>query len=123
ATRALALARATGQGELFLVLYQILGRTWYVRGQLAEAAELLDGAIEAARLLGQTQALAGNLFNRSVVAVATGDLDTAMTTAQESVDPPRHRHDHRTGKRRPCARSRRRLRPGLGGRKTRRGPS
>jgi DNA-binding NarL/FixJ family response regulator/tetratricopeptide (TPR) repeat protein len=86
ATRALALARATGQGELFLVLYQILGRAWYVRGKLDEATELLDGAIEAARLLGQTQALAGNLFNRSVVAAATGDLATAMTTAQESVD-------------------------------------
>jgi DNA-binding NarL/FixJ family response regulator len=86
ATRALALARATGQGELFLVLYQILGRAWYVRGKLAEATELLDGAIEAARLLGQTQALAGSLFNRSVVAVATGDLDTALATAQESVD-------------------------------------
>jgi ATP/maltotriose-dependent transcriptional regulator MalT len=86
ATRALALARATGQGELFLVLYQILGRAWYVRGKLAEATELLDGAIEAARLLGQTQALAGNLFNRSVVAVATGDLDTALATAEESVE-------------------------------------
>ncbi len=86
ATRALALARATGQGELFLVLYQILGRAWSVRGKLDEATELLDGAIEAARLLGQTQALAANLFNRSVVAVAVGDLDTAVTTAQESVD-------------------------------------
>src|SRR5262249_52778223 len=86
ASRALALARVTGQGELFLVLYQILGRAWYVRGKLAEATELLDGAIEAARLLGQAQALAGNLFNRSVVAVAAGDLDTALATAQESVD-------------------------------------
>src|SRR5215468_3882633 len=86
ASRALALARVTGQGELFLVLYQILSRAWYVRGKLDQATELLDGAIEAARLLGQTQALAGNLFNRSVVAVATGDLDTALTTAQESVD-------------------------------------
>ncbi len=86
ATRALALARATGQGELFSVLYQILGRAWYVRGKLDQATELLDGAIEATRLLGQTQALAGSLFNRSVVAVAVGDLDTAMTTAQESTD-------------------------------------
>jgi DNA-binding NarL/FixJ family response regulator len=86
ATRALALARATGQGELFLVLYQILGRAWYVRGKLDQATELLDGAIEAARLSGQTQALAGNLFNRSVVALAAGDLGTAMITAQESAD-------------------------------------
>ncbi len=86
ASRALDLARATGQGELFLVLYQILGRAWYVRAKLAEASELLDAAIEAARLFGQTQALAGNLFNRSVVALAVGDLDTAVSTAQESVD-------------------------------------
>jgi ATP/maltotriose-dependent transcriptional regulator MalT len=86
ASRALTLGRATGQGELFLVLYQILGRAWYVRGKLAEATELLDGAIEAARLLGNTHALAWNLFNRSVVALAVGDLDIALTTAQESVD-------------------------------------
>ncbi len=86
ASRALMLCRATGQGELFLVLYQILGRAWYVRGKLPEATELLDGAIEAARLLGNTHALAWNLFNRSVVAVAVGDLDIALATAQESVD-------------------------------------
>jgi DNA-binding NarL/FixJ family response regulator/tetratricopeptide (TPR) repeat protein len=85
ARRALTLARATGQGELFLVLYQILGRVWYVRGKLAEATELLDGAIESARLLGTKQALVGNLFNRSVVAVAVGDLDIALATAEESV--------------------------------------
>jgi DNA-binding NarL/FixJ family response regulator/tetratricopeptide (TPR) repeat protein len=86
ASRALTLARATGQGELFLVLYQILGRVWYVRGKLAEATELLDGAIEAARLLGTAQALVGNLFNRSVVAEAVGDMDIALATAQESVE-------------------------------------
>src|SRR6266540_1032976 len=86
ASRALTLGRATGQGELFLVLYQILGRAWYVRGRLTEATELLDGAIEAARLLGNTHALAWNLFNRSVLAFAVGDLNIALATAQESVD-------------------------------------
>jgi len=86
AERALAVGRATGQGELFLVLFQILGRVWFVRGRLAEAAELLDGAIEAARLLGNTQALVWNLFNRSVVALAVGDVEIALATAQESVE-------------------------------------
>src|SRR5512132_1606013 len=86
AGRALALARATGQAEHFLVLYQILGRTWYVRGKLTEAVELLDGAIEASRLMGNTQALVGNLFNRSVAGVARGELDLAVDTAQESAD-------------------------------------
>jgi DNA-binding NarL/FixJ family response regulator len=86
ADRALSLGRATGHGELFLVLVQILGRVWFVRGKLAEAAELLDGGIEAARLLGNAQALVWNLFNRSVVALAVGDVELALATAEESVD-------------------------------------
>jgi DNA-binding CsgD family transcriptional regulator/tetratricopeptide (TPR) repeat protein len=86
AERALTLGRATGQGELFLILSQILGRVWLVRGRLAEAADLLEGAIEAARHLGNTQALIWNLFNRSAVALAAGDVNLAAATAQESVD-------------------------------------
>jgi len=86
ASRALGLARATGQGDPLHRLYPVLPRVWYVRGKLAEAAQLLDEAIEAGRLLGSPPALAGNLFNRSVVAVAVGDLDLALATAQESVE-------------------------------------
>ena len=85
ASRALGLARASGQGDPLHRLYPVLPRVWYVRGKLAEATELLDGAIEAGRLLGSPPALAGNLFNRSVVALAVGDLDTALATAEESV--------------------------------------
>jgi DNA-binding NarL/FixJ family response regulator len=85
ASRVLTLARTTGRGDPFFRLYQILPRVWYVRAKLAEAADLLDGSIEAARLLGTPPALAGNLFNRSVVAVAVGDLDTALATAEEAV--------------------------------------
>jgi DNA-binding NarL/FixJ family response regulator len=84
--RALAVGRATGQGEIFFVLYQILGVVWYVRGKLAEAADLLDGAIEAARLRHNSEALAWSLFNRSVVALAAGDLEAAELTAEESMD-------------------------------------
>ena len=86
ASRAHGLARATGRGDPLFRLYPILPRIWYVRGKLAEAAELLDGAIEAGRLLGSPPALAGNLFNRSVVAVAVGDLDLALATAEEAVE-------------------------------------
>jgi ATP/maltotriose-dependent transcriptional regulator MalT len=84
--RALALGRASGQGEIFNVVYQILGVVWYVRGKLAEAAELLDGAIEAARLRHNDEALAWSLFNRSVVALAAGDLEAAVLTAEESAE-------------------------------------
>jgi ATP/maltotriose-dependent transcriptional regulator MalT len=83
AGRALALARTTGRGDPF-GLYQILPRVWSIRGKLGEAAELLDGAIEAVSLLGTPPALAGNLFNRSVVALAVGDLDLALATAREA---------------------------------------
>jgi len=86
ASRALGLARASGQGDPLHRLYPVLPRVWYVRGKLAEASELLDGAIEAGRLLGSPPALAGNLFNRSVVALAAGDLDIALATAEESVE-------------------------------------
>ena len=84
ASRALELARTTGRGDPLFRLYPILPRVWYVRGKLAEAAELLDGAIEAGRLLGSPPALAGNLFNRSVVALAAGDLDLALAAAEEA---------------------------------------
>jgi DNA-binding NarL/FixJ family response regulator/tetratricopeptide (TPR) repeat protein len=84
ANRALAVARATGQGELFLLLAATLGGLLRQRGKLAEAGELLDGGIEAARLLGNTHALVWTLMGRSSAALRTGDVDLALATAQES---------------------------------------
>jgi DNA-binding NarL/FixJ family response regulator len=46
----------------------------------------LDGAVEAARLSDNVQNLAWTLFNRSFAALATGDLDVALATAEESVE-------------------------------------
>ena len=43
---------------------------WRLRGKLAEAGELLDGGIEAARLLGNTHALVWSLSGRSSAALA-----------------------------------------------------
>jgi DNA-binding CsgD family transcriptional regulator len=86
ATRALVLARASSAGDPLHRLYPVLPRVWYVRGKLSEAAELLDGAIEGGRLLASPPALAGNLFNRSVVALAAGDLDLALATAEEGLE-------------------------------------
>jgi ATP/maltotriose-dependent transcriptional regulator MalT len=86
ATRALAVARATGQGELFLVLVATLGGVWRLRGKLAEAGELLDGGIEAARLLGNTHALVWTLLGRSAAALQAGEVELALTAAQEAVE-------------------------------------
>jgi DNA-binding NarL/FixJ family response regulator len=72
ATRALAVARATGQGSM--------------RGKLAEAGELLDGGIEAARLLGNTHALVWSLGSRSAAALHAGDVALALAAAQEAFD-------------------------------------
>jgi DNA-binding NarL/FixJ family response regulator len=46
----------------------------------------LDAAIEGSRLLGSPPALAGNFFNRAIVALAVGDLDIALSTAEEGVE-------------------------------------
>ena len=86
ATRALAVARATGQGELVLVLVQTLGAVWRLRGKLAEAGELLDGGIEASRLLDNTHALVWSLCGRSAAALHAGDVELALGTAREAVD-------------------------------------
>jgi len=86
ANRALAIARATGQGELSLLLVATLGGLLRQRGKLVEAAELLDGGIEAARLLGNRHALGWTLLSRSAAALRKGDVELALTTAQESVD-------------------------------------
>jgi ATP/maltotriose-dependent transcriptional regulator MalT len=86
AFRALAVARATGQGELFLLLAATLGGLLRQRGKLAESADLLDSGIEAARLLGNTHALRWALLGRSAVALRSGDIDLALATAQEGVD-------------------------------------
>ena len=86
ANRALAVARATGQGELWLLLVATLGGLLRQRGKLAESAELLDAGIEAARLLGNTHALRWMLLGRSAAALRSGDMDLALATAQETVD-------------------------------------
>ena len=86
ATRALAVARSTGQGELLLVLVATLGGLRRMRGKLAEAGELLDGGIEAARVLGNTHALVWTLLGRSAAALHLGDVELALDTSQEAFD-------------------------------------
>jgi DNA-binding CsgD family transcriptional regulator len=86
AERALALGRATGQGRSFPQVYATLGVAWCMAGRLADAAELLEAAIEAARLSGHPPALAWALFCRAFVAVPAGDLKTAIAAGQESLE-------------------------------------
>jgi ATP/maltotriose-dependent transcriptional regulator MalT len=86
AERAISVGRATGQSEFIPLPYSILGQVKLLRGQVAEAAELLDNAVEGARLSGNVQALAGNLGNRSLAVLAAGDVGMALATAEECVE-------------------------------------
>src|SRR5207249_9613584 len=86
AERALRIGRSTGQSDILPVLFPTLGSITRMRGRLSESAELLDGAVEAARLSGDAQGLAWNLLNRSHTALQIGDVQAAMLTAEESVE-------------------------------------
>jgi ATP/maltotriose-dependent transcriptional regulator MalT len=86
AERAISVGRATGQSEFIPLPYSILGQVKLLRGQLAEAAELLDNAVEGARLSGNVQALAGNLGNQSMAVLAAGDVGMALAIAEECAE-------------------------------------
>jgi DNA-binding CsgD family transcriptional regulator/tetratricopeptide (TPR) repeat protein len=86
AERALGIGRATGQGDLFPLIYPMLGTALWMQGRVAESGEVLDGAVEAARLVDNLQGVAWNLFNRTFAAIAAGDVQIALATAEQSVE-------------------------------------
>jgi len=89
ARRAMAVGSVTGQGNLFPLAVAYLGVSLARRGRLAESAEILDAAVEAARLSDNLQALVSGLSNLSATALAAGDLDEASAAAQEAVESAR----------------------------------
>ena len=86
AERVIAVARATGQPAVVVFAFMLLAWVRMLRGELADGGEMLDAAVEEARLLGNDQSLAGLLLNRSLTALAAGDLELAVSTAEESVE-------------------------------------
>ena len=89
ARRGLAIARTAGRGELVPFLVPVLVTVLHTNGQIGEAAELLGEAVDAARLSRNAEALGWNLLSQAYVAVAAGDLDLALSAAQESVEATR----------------------------------
>ena len=83
--RALAVAIATGQSQFVPILFWT-GMIRLTCGRLEDAAELQEIAIEVARLSGHAQGLAWNLGSRSMTAMAAGDVETALATAEEAVE-------------------------------------
>ncbi len=105
--RGLAVARATGQGFLVPMLTQASATAISIQGRLVEAAELLDGAVEASRLAGNDQTLAWDLLNRAFVDVHRGEMGAAIADAEESMRAdPRTRQRLRLDARRRDARHR-----------------
>ena len=86
AERVVTVARATGQPAFVPFAFMLLAWPRMLHGELAEGGAMLDAAIEEARLLGNDQTLAGLLLNRSLTALAAGDLEIAVTAAEESVE-------------------------------------
>ena len=91
ADRALTLSRATGQSDYLAPIAATLGTCLWVRGRIAEAIEVLEGAVEAARLTDDAQGLCWMLFNLSDAASAAGQLEMARSTAEEGVGSWRSR--------------------------------
>ncbi|MGA8928031.1 MAG: LuxR C-terminal-related transcriptional regulator, partial [Solirubrobacterales bacterium] len=86
AERAMTVGEATGQSDIVPILVYCLAWVRRRRGELASSAELLDDAVESARLSGNDHSLVGNLLNQSLTALAVGDIELARSAAAESVD-------------------------------------
>jgi ATP/maltotriose-dependent transcriptional regulator MalT len=86
AGRGVAAGRAAGRTDVFPTLFPCLGTAHWVAGRLAESIDVLDGAVEAARLTGNDHSVAWSLLNLSLAALMQGDLELALRSGQESVD-------------------------------------
>jgi DNA-binding NarL/FixJ family response regulator len=85
AERGMRVARATGQGELVALLNPTLGTSLWVLGEFERSAEILDAAVEGARLTKNAQAITWGAFNRAYGALMSGDVETAYALGEESV--------------------------------------
>jgi ATP/maltotriose-dependent transcriptional regulator MalT len=84
AERALAIGRAIG--IMFPTLIPTLGTAHFMRGRFEEAVEVLDGGVEAARLGDVVQGKAWSLFNRSMAALFAGEVEDALSMAEEAME-------------------------------------
>jgi DNA-binding NarL/FixJ family response regulator len=71
----------------------VVSNVLHMWGRIAESGELLEEAVEAARLSGDVEALGWNLLGRSFTAVAAGDIELALIAAEESVELTRDLDD------------------------------
>ncbi len=83
--RALSISRSTGQGRLVIPLMLTKGYPLELQGRLAEAAEMCDEAVEAARLSANSHFLYWALFELGFACYFAGDLEGAIAACEESL--------------------------------------
>jgi ATP/maltotriose-dependent transcriptional regulator MalT len=84
--RALAVARATGQASVVPTFAPVQAWLLFAQGRLAPAAEMLDAAVEAARLVGSPHSLIWVLFTRTINALYRGDVEAALADGEEAIE-------------------------------------
>ena len=84
ADRAMSIYRATGQSDYLTLIAAMLGTSLWIRGRPLDAVGVLDGAVEAGRLVDDAHGLSWSLFNLADAAAAAGDLELALSAAEES---------------------------------------
>ena len=104
ADRALAVARATGQGELFLLLAATLGGLRRQRGSWPRRPSCSTAGSRRPACWGTRTRWCGRSCGRSAAALRSGDVELALAAAQESFDLSRDADEQlpfRRGGRRP----------------------
>jgi DNA-binding CsgD family transcriptional regulator/tetratricopeptide (TPR) repeat protein len=84
AIRGLSIARHTGRTHLMPMLTPVAGTAAWMIGEIDASIQVLDDAIEAARMTDNDAVLAWHLFNRSLPELALGDVDQAVRFSEES---------------------------------------
>jgi ATP/maltotriose-dependent transcriptional regulator MalT len=84
AERCMSLSRRYGDTAKLPVTAVVLGTAWWMIGDMERSAEVLDDAIESARLIDNPAGLSWVLFNRAYAAIEAGDVDAALSLSEES---------------------------------------
>ncbi len=82
--RGIAIARAAGEGRLLVPMMLVKGFPFEMQGRMAEAVELCETAIEAARLAANPHYLFWALFELGWAHYYSGELDAAIAAGEES---------------------------------------
>jgi DNA-binding CsgD family transcriptional regulator/tetratricopeptide (TPR) repeat protein len=82
--RGIAIARAAGEGRLLVPMMLVKGFPYEMQGRMAEAVELCENALEAARLASNPHHIFWALFELGWAHYFSGNLSEAIAAGEES---------------------------------------